>query len=179
MTKKKKQNSKAFLIILSIIILLALIVFFLFRWTTFFGKQLFSFDKKTNSQPLATMIDMRPDFPFILNENDQPLTKIELDQEATREASQAARTRQIIVDDLVEYVDGEILVQFKEKVKLTDLRALGVEPEISIFEDLALLSITDQELVKEKITILKKTGWFTSVEPNYVYELNSQIESGR
>lgn len=179
MTKKKKQNSKSFLIILSIIILLALIIFFLFRWINFFGKQFFSFDKKTNSQPLATMIDMRPDFPFILNDNDQPLTKIELDQEATREASQAAKTRQIIVDDLVEYVDGELLVQFKERVKLADLRALGVEPEISIFDNLALLSITDQESVKEKIMVLKKTDWFDSVEPNYVYELNSQNESGR
>ena len=137
-------------------------------------KQTKSEEKKTSIQKVS-LIEPNSEFAFILDENDQPLTKAEIDQESTGEASQVAQNRETITDDLVQYVDGEVLVQFSEKVKLTALRALGVEPELSLFDDLALLLITDQETVKEKIAVLKKTGWFTSVEPNYVYELNSQI----
>ena len=178
MTQKQQQKTKSLLIILVSATFLILIAFFFIQHSLLWKEQIKQEEIKTSIQKIS-MVEVKSEFAFILNENGQPLTRAELDQEATQEASQTAKIHETITDDLAQYVDGEVLAQFSEKVKLTDLRALGVEPKISIFDDLVLLSITDQKTVKEKIAVLKKTGWFTSVSPNYVYELNSQTESGR
>lgn len=178
MIKKKTQDLKVLVIILLTAIFLILSVYFLRQYSPWFKKQTLTSDINLINQK-ESLIEIKSDFSFIIDDNGQPLTQSELEKEATREASQAAQNHQIIADDFAQYVDGEVLVQFKEKVKLAALRTLGVEPEISIFDDLALLLITDQASVKEKIETLKKTGWFVSVEPNYVYELKTQNESGR
>lgn len=178
MIKKETQKLRILVTILLIAIFLVLSIYFLRQDLPWFKKQTLTSDTNLINQK-ESLVEIKPEFAFILDDNGQPLTKLELEKEATMEASRAAQNHQLITDDLAQYADGEVLVQFKEKVKLTALQALGVKPEISIFDDLALLLITDQGSVKEKIETLKKTGWFVSVEPNYVYELKTQNESGR
>jgi flagellar basal body-associated protein FliL len=176
MTKNQQQKTKSLLIILISVIFVILIAFFFVQHSLLWKKQTQQKEIKTSIQKVS-MMDIKSEFSFILDENGQPLTRAELDQEATQEAnqeaSQTAKIHETIIDDLVEYVDGEVLVQFKEKVKLVDLQVLGVVPIISISDDLVLLSITDEDTVKDKIETLKATGWFTSVAPNYVYQTDS------